>query len=80
MRQASARSARPTILSILSDPQETSPPFFALSEHPRDERQQFLQGVEMGGLAGHHMFDPALYPPVCDVRAQAEVHDKGSVD
>jgi hypothetical protein len=60
--------------------QATSPPFFLLSERPRDERQQLLQGVEMGGLTGHYMFHPPLYPPLRDVSAQAKVHDKRPMD
>src|SRR5215813_7571360 len=70
----------PPPLERLSDLQGTSPPFFLLSEHPCDERQQFLQRVELDGLPGHHMFHPPRYLPPCDVSAQTEVHDKRPMD
>lgn len=48
-------------------------------QHPRDERQQFLKRVEMGGLSGHHMFDSSRYAPLRNVSVGAEVHNKRPV-
>ncbi|MBI3301445.1 MAG: winged helix-turn-helix domain-containing protein [Deltaproteobacteria bacterium] len=38
------------------------------SQHPRNERQQFLQRVEVRGLTRHHMLDPALTVCVRELR------------
>src|SRR5712691_8662927 len=50
------------------------------TQHPRDERQQFLQRGEMRGLPRDHMLDPSRHPSLRHVTIDAEVHDKGAVD
>jgi hypothetical protein len=49
------------------------------SQHARHERQQFVERLEMGGLPGGHVLDPARPWTALYIRSLAELDDESSL-